>query len=113
MKVKDYYFQWNENTQDIEPTFTELKKEHIQFEWINYNDMSVHYGEILGIYHEVNAHYIDRFYLGWYGLENDGSKRFRKVIGFNKLTEAKDALQKHVDKGDFFGDVLRKVPRSH
>lgn len=112
MKVKDYYSHVNFLDDDDSEYEDYLNIDHIDFDWVNYNDISVHYGEILGIKHEVNDQCIDRFYIGWYGLDSNGYKRFRKVIGFNKLPEAKKAFQEHVNRLDFFGDPLKKIPKS-
>tara|TARA_B100001094_G_scaffold271433_1_gene276717 strand:+ start:1741 stop:2079 length:339 start_codon:yes stop_codon:yes gene_type:complete len=110
MKVKDY-FLGNLDFDDVDLNMEDFVST-IAFDFINDNHLSSNYCEILGIRHEVDKiSDTDRFYLGWYGLDSTGHKKFASVLGFNSLINAQKALKVHTDRGDFFGDNLRKVVR--
>ena len=110
MKVKDHFIG-NLELEEMELDMKEFVR-NVEFDFINDNHVSTRYGEILGIRHEVDIiSESDRFYLGWYGLDSTGDKKFSRILGFNSLINAQKALKVHTDRGDFFGDKLKKVVR--
>ena len=110
MKVKDHFIG-NLELEEMELDMKEFVT-NVEFDFINDNHMSRHHGEILGIKHEVDViSGSDRFYLGWYGLDSTGEKKFCSILGFTSLINAQKALKVHTDRGDFFGDELRKIVR--
>ena len=110
MKVKDHFIG-NLELEEMELDMKEFVA-NVEFDFINDNHISKHCGEILGIKHEVDViSETDRFYLGWYGLDSTGDKKFSRILGFNNLINAQKALKTHTDRGNFFGDKLKKVVR--
>ena len=110
MKVKDHFIG-NLEMDEMELDMVEFVR-NVQYDFINDNQLSTRYGEILGIRHKVDpTTQTDRFFVGWYGIDGAGQKMFTSVIGFDSLINAQKALKIHTDRGDFFGDKLKQIVR--